>query len=153
MCLLPTSKMVVVCCGLCLLTLRIRIFTVLTFYILEKINNYRFLFLFLNISRWVLVIILLSQIEFTPNANDAYCFSFILACSENTLVFNSQKWNCKHFSYNVSHFIKLELWGSAPFIFSFLYIWCFSLFPVLSWCIHLLHKMRDLATMFLKFKK
>lgn len=127
-------------------------FTVLTFYILGKIN-YRFLFSFLNISRWVLVISLLSQIEFTPNANDAYCFIFILACSENTLVFNSQKWNCKHFSYNVSHFIKLELWGSTPFIFSFLYIWCFSLFPVLSWCIHLLHKMRDLATMFLKFKK
>ena len=48
-----------------------------------------------NISRKVLGIALLSEIEFTHRANNAWCFSLM---PESAIVFNNQNLNCKHFS-------------------------------------------------------
>lgn len=46
---------------------RISIFAVLIFYVLENIGAYKFLSIISNISLRVLVIALLSKIEFTPS--------------------------------------------------------------------------------------
>lgn len=66
-CLLPTSEMRVTC--LCWL-LKNKYFAVSVLYVLENMST-DFLLSFSNISKWVLVVALLSIIGFTPNASDA----------------------------------------------------------------------------------